>query len=88
MSVESTGRSRLERPGTARAQRVIRLHKLPDYLGVSRSMIQDMVDRGLLHPFNLTGRGRSKVVLQSEVAELQQRGFAEAKRKADLDRKR
>jgi hypothetical protein len=78
MSIESTGRSRHERPGTARAQRVIRLRDLPEFVGVSRTMIQDMIDRGLLHPFNLTGRGRSKCVLESEVAELQQKGFAAA----------
>jgi predicted DNA-binding transcriptional regulator AlpA len=81
MSIESAGRSR-ERP---RAQHVIRLHRLPDYLGVSRSMIQDMIDRGLLHPFNLTGRGRSKVVLESEVAQLQADALAKAKVEAESD---
>jgi hypothetical protein len=58
---------------------------LPEFVGVSRTMIQDMIDRGLLHPFNLTGRGRSKVVLESEVAELQQKSFAKAKAKRRAD---
>jgi hypothetical protein len=61
------------------------LRDLPEFVGVSRTMIQDMIDRGLLHPFNLTGRGRSKVVLESEVAELQQKGFAAARAKAKAE---
>ena len=58
---------------------------MPQFLGIGRSMIADMVDRGLLHPFNLSGRGRSKVVLEREVAELQQKQFARAKAQAPRD---
>jgi hypothetical protein len=54
-----------------RAQRVIRLHLLPDYLGVQRSQIAELVRRGKLHPFSLGPGNRSKVVLESEVFELQ-----------------
>ena len=58
-----------------RAQRVIRLHKLPAYLGVERSVIDDLVKRGLLHPFSITGK-RAKVVTEDEVAELQEQAKA------------
>ena len=78
MSQMSTGAGK-------RAQRVVRLHKLPAYLGVSRTAIDDMVHRGLLTPFNLSGRGRSKVVLESQVAELQQKQLAKAKAAAGVD---
>ena len=88
MSSESSGRSKHERPQITRAQpivraeHVIRLHALPTFLGVSRTAIDDMVHRGLLTPFNLSGRGRSKVVLESEIVALQQEQFARAKAKA------
>lgn len=81
MSIESTGRSK-ERHGSTRPQRVIRVSKLPQYLGVQRSVIQDMIRRGLLTPFNLTG-GRSKVVTEQQVIELQQKAQAQARKQDD-----
>lgn len=54
-----------------RAQRVLRLHQLPDYLGLRRSQISELVKAGLLHPFAITPNGRPKVVLEDEVAALQ-----------------
>jgi len=82
MSIESTGRSK-ERHGTARPQKVIRLARLPEFLGVQRSVINEMVKRGLLNPFNLSGGGRSKVVTEAEVIELQTKAQAEAKAKKE-----
>jgi hypothetical protein len=61
----------------ARAERVIALYALPDFLGVRRSQIAEAVKRGLLHPFTPLG-GRRKVVLESEVAALQARAIGEA----------
>jgi predicted DNA-binding transcriptional regulator AlpA len=63
-----------------RARRVIRLSQLPGFLGVQRSAIDDLVKRGLLHPFNLTDGGRSKVVFEDEIAALQEKAAAKAKR--------
>ena len=60
-----------------RAERVIALYALSDFLGVRRSQIAEAVKRGLLHPFTPLG-GRRKVVLESEVAALQARAIAEA----------
>ena len=85
MTSENTGRSSKERPRTsARPQRVIRLHALPAYLGVTRSAIDLMVRRGQLHPFSITGR-RAKVVSEDEIAQLQERAKAKAKPEAILD---
>jgi hypothetical protein len=76
MSPESTDRSKHERPRIgARPQKVIRLHRLPAYLGVTRTAIDLMVRRGLLHPFSITGQ-RAKVVTEDEVAELQEQAKA------------
>src|SRR5262245_27908739 len=69
MSITSTGRSKEPPTKPTRPQRVIRLAKLPQYLGVERSIIQRMIAEGRLHPFNLSG-GRSKVVTEQEVIEL------------------
>jgi hypothetical protein len=65
-------------------QRVIRLARLPEFLGVQRSAIQGMIDRGLLHPFSPTG-SRAQVVTEDEVAQLQEKAKAEAKAKRDQD---
>jgi hypothetical protein len=64
-----------------RAQRVIRLAKLPAYLGVQRSAIEELVKKGVLHPFNLTDGGRSKVVFEDEIAALQEKAAARARRR-------
>jgi hypothetical protein len=63
-----------------RAQRVIRLHKLPDFLGIQRSQIDALVKAGKLHPFSITG-SRAKCVSEDEVIELQEKALAEAKAK-------
>jgi predicted DNA-binding transcriptional regulator AlpA len=85
MASETTSRSNKERPRTsARPQRVIRLHALPAYLGVTRSAIDLMVRRGQLHPFSITGR-RAKVVAEDEIIQLQERAKARAKAEAVLD---
>jgi hypothetical protein len=85
MSIESTGRSKTEQPSKpARLQRVIRLHALGPYLGVTRSVIQELVKQGKLHPFSITGQ-RAKVVTEAEVIELQTKAQAEAKAKRNQD---
>jgi hypothetical protein len=63
-----------------RAKRVIRLHKLPAYVGVERSQIEDAIRRGLLHPYSPFG-GRAMVVDEDEVAALQEAAKAAAKAK-------
>jgi hypothetical protein len=63
----------------ARAERVIRLCALPSYLGVKRSQIAEAIKAGLLHPFTPIPGGRSKVVLESEVAALQAAAIEAAK---------
>jgi hypothetical protein len=55
-----------------RARRVIRLHQLPDYLGNKTTQNEELVRLGLLHPFALSPGGRSKVVTEDEVVELQE----------------
>jgi hypothetical protein len=63
-------------------QPVIRLAKLPTFLGVGRSAIQSMVDKGLLNPFCPTGEGgRAMVVTEDEVVRLQEAMQAKAKAK-------
>jgi hypothetical protein len=66
-----------------RTRRVIRVSKLPSFLGVQRSVIDDLVKRGIIHTFNLTGGGRSKVCFEDEIAELQERAAAQAQRRGD-----
>jgi len=75
MSQMSTG------AGKRRAHKVIRLHKLPEYLGVERSQIQKLIEQGKLRPFSLGPGGRSKVVTEDEVANYQAEALAEAQRK-------
>jgi predicted DNA-binding transcriptional regulator AlpA len=54
-----------------RAQRVIRLFELPQFLGLKRSQINELIKDGRLHPFSITPGGRAKVVTEHEVIELQ-----------------
>jgi hypothetical protein len=60
-----------------RPKRVIRLSKLPAFLGCERSRIDQFIRDGLLHPFSLTG-ARAKVVTEDEIAELQAKAIAAA----------
>jgi len=55
-----------------RAQRVIRLNRLPEYLGNKQTMNDELVRLGLLHPFSLSPGGRSKCVTEDEVIALQE----------------
>jgi hypothetical protein len=66
----------------SRPSKVIRLSRLPAYLGVERSAIQQLVQQGKLHPFSITGQ-RAKVVTEDEVAQLQERAKAAAKAERD-----
>jgi hypothetical protein len=59
-------------PKPRRARRVIRLNRLPDYLGNKQTMNDTLVQLGLLHPFSMSPGGRSKVVTEDEVADLQE----------------
>ncbi len=59
-----------------RAQRVIRLHQLTDYLGNKTTQNEELIRLGLLHPFSLSPGGRSKVVTEDEVIELQEHAMA------------
>ena len=63
-----------------RARRVIRLSQLPQYLGVQRSAIEELIKRGVLRPFNLTVGGRSKVVFEDEIAALQEQAARRRRR--------
>jgi predicted DNA-binding transcriptional regulator AlpA len=79
MSQMSTGAGK-------RARRVIRLCELPNYLGVQRSVIDDLVKRKIINPFNLTSGGRSKVVFEDEIADIQEKAFEAAKaERSDAD---
>jgi hypothetical protein len=81
MSIHSTGRSKIERPHTTtRARKVIRLARLPEYLGVQRSAIRELIRQGKLHPFSTTG-SRAQCVTEEEVAQLQAQALAEAEAK-------
>jgi hypothetical protein len=55
-----------------RAQRVIRLNRLPDYLGNKETQNAELVRLGLLKTFSLSPGGRSKVVTEDNVIELQE----------------
>jgi predicted DNA-binding transcriptional regulator AlpA len=66
----------------ARAERVIRLHELPAYLGVRRSQVNEAIKKGLLHPRPAYPGARAVVVSESEVIALQQSAAAEAEAKA------
>jgi predicted DNA-binding transcriptional regulator AlpA len=66
----------------ARAERVIRLHELPAFLGVRRSQINEAIKKGLLHPRPAYPGARAQVVGESEVVALQQQAAAEAAAKA------
>jgi hypothetical protein len=59
-------------PKPRRAARVIRLNQLPHYLGNKQTNNDELVRLGLLHPFSLSPGGRSKVVTEDEVIELQE----------------
>jgi predicted DNA-binding transcriptional regulator AlpA len=65
-----------------RADRVIRLHELPAFLGVRRSQINEAIKKGLLHPRPAYPGARAQVVGESEVVALQQQAAAEAAAKA------
>jgi predicted DNA-binding transcriptional regulator AlpA len=62
----------------ARAERVIRLHELPAYLGVRRSQVNEAIKKGLLHPRPAYPGARAQVVTEAEVISLQQQAAAEA----------
>jgi hypothetical protein len=65
--------------GTRRARRVIRLSKLPQFLGVQRSTIDELVKAEKLHPFCPTGEGgRAQCVFEDEVITLQEQAFKKA----------
>jgi predicted DNA-binding transcriptional regulator AlpA len=61
-----------------RAERVIRLHELPDFLGVRRSQVNEAIKKGLLHPRPAYPGARAMVVTETEVIALQQQAAAEA----------
>jgi hypothetical protein len=54
------------------AKPVIRLNHLPRFLGNKETQNAELVRLGLLHPFSLSPGGRSKVVYEDEVIELQE----------------
>jgi hypothetical protein len=62
-----------------RARKVLRLHQLPNFLGLQRSQINELVKVGLLHPFKPYPSARAQVVLEDEIIELQKTGMAAAK---------
>jgi len=54
-----------------RPSRVIRLHRLGEFTGNRQTQNDELVRLGLLHPYSLSPGGRSKVVDENEVIELQ-----------------
>jgi len=91
MSIESTGRSKTERPHkqTRGLKRVIRLHLLGPYLGCTKSAVAELIKQGKLHPYSLSPGGRARVVDEDEVVRYQEeqraKARAEAKAKQDHD---
>jgi hypothetical protein len=61
-----------------RARKVLRLHQLPNFLGLQRSQINELVKVGLLHPFKPYPSARAQVVLEDEIVELQKTGMEAA----------
>jgi hypothetical protein len=61
-----------------RAERVIRLHELPAFLGVRRSQVNEAIKKGLLHPRPAYPGARAMVVTETEVIALQAAATAEA----------
>jgi hypothetical protein len=61
------------------AHKVVRIHQLPQYLGVGMTKIYALIKAQKLHPFSLTG-SRSKVVTMDEVIKLQDEAMAAAER--------
>jgi hypothetical protein len=59
-------------PKPKRAKRVIRFHKLPDYLGNKQSQNEELARLGLLRKFSMSPGGRSQVVTEDNVIELQE----------------
>jgi hypothetical protein len=58
-----------------RARKVLRLHRLPNFLGLQRSQINELVKAGLLHPFKPYPSARAQVVLEDEIIGLQKTGM-------------
>ena len=58
-----------------RAHKVLRLHRLPNFLGLQRSQINELVKAGLLHPFKPYPSARAQVVLEDEIIGLQKTGM-------------
>jgi hypothetical protein len=54
------------------AQRVFRLFKPTDYFGCQQTTIDEMVRIGLLRPVSMTPGGRSKVVTEANIIEVQE----------------
>ena len=63
----------------ASARRVLRLHQLPNFLGLQRSQLNELIKAGLLHPFRPYPGARAAVVFEDEVVELQTAGVEAAK---------
>jgi hypothetical protein len=55
-----------------RAKRVIRLNRLPEFLGNKQTINDELIRLGLLHPYSMSTGGRSKVVDEDEVIDLQE----------------
>jgi len=53
--------------------RIIRKHKLPQYLGLGKTKVQELIDQGQLAVFPLTEGGRAKGALEDDIIALQQR---------------
>jgi predicted DNA-binding transcriptional regulator AlpA len=65
-------------------RRVIRVRDLPEYLGVKRTQIDELIKDRVLNPFSMSPGGRANVLFADEVAQLQSER-AEAARKSKGD---
>ena len=59
-----------------RMRRVIRIHKLKDYLGNQQTQNEELIRLGLLRTFSLSPGGRSKCVFEDELIALQEEAEA------------
>ena len=69
-----------------RLHRIIRLRDLPDYVGLQRTAIADLIKRGEFpRPVKLSDTGRSVGIFEHELIAWQQDRLAARERKTDSE---
>jgi hypothetical protein len=59
-----------------RLKRVIRKFRLPEFLGIEETTINQLEQLGLLHFFSMTPGGRAQVIFEEDVIALQEAAYA------------